>query len=255
MQNTMNFLNNWSFWAVVVASISVLLSQIPPIHEIFKGAKLDLDIYSRVSITHKVGNPNLQIYLLLSNVGGRRVKETNINVVISTSEDHEIELPAQNFYKNQNDEVTLIFTKFNLEPKEEWSHSVNFYRLYDRDDEKQYLKMENDLSTDYKLYKEKSKDNNESNETYEHPINLVQPVFEFFERKHFWKVGEYKMSIRVSTDFESANITKNYRFTIFESHEETLNLIKDYYKYGGGLYWTPNIKTAVFLDTIEVAEN
>lgn len=251
----MTFLNNWSFWAVVVASISVLLSQIPPIHEILKGAKLDLDIYNKVSITHKIGNPNLQIYLLLTNVGGRRVKVTGINAVISSSEDREINLPAQNFYKNQNDKDTLIFTKLNLEPKEEWAHSINFLRFFDRNDEKQYLKMENDLYTDFKLYKEKTKDANENNETYEHPINLVEPVFEFFEKKHFWKAGEYKMSIHISTDFESANITKNYRFTIFESHEETLNSIKDYYKYGGGLYWPPNIKTAVFLDAIEVAEH
>ena len=50
---------NWSFWAVVVAAIAVFLSQIPPIKELIKSAKLDFEVYSKISITHKLGN---QIY-------------------------------------------------------------------------------------------------------------------------------------------------------------------------------------------------
>lgn len=106
----MNFLNNWSFWAVVVASISVLLSQIPPIHEILKGAKLDLEIYHRITITHKIGNPNLQVYLLLSNVGGQKVKVVGINAIISRSESDEINLPAQNYYQRKMIK-TLLFSR------------------------------------------------------------------------------------------------------------------------------------------------
>ena len=34
---------NWSFWAVVVAVIAVILSQIPPIKELIKKVTLDLE--------------------------------------------------------------------------------------------------------------------------------------------------------------------------------------------------------------------
>lgn len=252
MQNTMNLLNNWAFWAVVVATISVLLSQMPPIHQILKGAKLDLEIHNRISITHKIGNPNLQIYLLLSNVGGKRVKVIGINAVISRNESHKIVLPAQNFYPKKIDQDAVIFTRFNLDPKEEWEHTTIFLKYFDRDEEKAYLKMENDLRADYKIHKEKSKISDDNLEMYEHPKKLVAPVFEFYEQKYFWKAGEYTMSINVITDNPSTNITKIYRFTVFESHEEMLNSVKDYYKYGGGLYWNPNINTSV---SIEVTEN
>lgn len=59
---------NWSFWAVVVALCAVVLSQIPPIHLLLKKAKLDLELYSRIHLTHKVGNPNLQLHLIISNI-------------------------------------------------------------------------------------------------------------------------------------------------------------------------------------------
>lgn len=253
--NTMTFLNNWSFWAVFVASISVLLSQIPPIHEILKGAKLDLDIYHRITITHKIGNPNLQVYLLLSNVGGQKIKVLGINAVISRSESDEINLPAQSYFQKKGDQETVIFTRFNLDPNEEWEHSTLFLNFFDRDDEKAYLKMENNLRADYKIYKENSKTSGNNTEIYEHPKKLVEPVFQFYEKNYFWKAGEYTMSINVITNNQSVNIRKNYRFTIFESHEETLNSIKDYYKYGGGLYWNPDNNHIINIDVHEAAEN
>jgi hypothetical protein len=251
----MNFLNNWSFWAVIVASISVLLSQIPPIHEIIKGAKLDLEIYHRITITHKIGNPILQVYLLLSNVGGQTVKVVGINAIISRSESDEINLPAQTYYQKKDDQNTVIFTRFNLDPNKGWEHSTNFLKFFDRDDEKAYQKMENDLHADYRIHKENSKTSGDNTEIYEHPKKLVEPVFQFYTKNYFWKAGEYSMSINIITDNQSVNITKNYRFTIFESHEETLNLIKDFYKYGGSLYWNPDVNHSIHIDVLEVTEN
>jgi hypothetical protein len=47
---------DWSFWAVVVAAIAIVFSQLPPIHYLIKKVKIDLELYSKISITHKVGN-------------------------------------------------------------------------------------------------------------------------------------------------------------------------------------------------------
>jgi len=58
---------NWSFWAVVFAAIAIALSQLPPIRLWFKKAKLEIELYSKIAITHKVGNPNLQLHLIINN--------------------------------------------------------------------------------------------------------------------------------------------------------------------------------------------
>ena len=65
--------SDWSFWAVIVAATAIVLSQIPPIHLLLKKAKIDLELHSRIVITHKVGNPNIVLPLIISNVGGRFV--------------------------------------------------------------------------------------------------------------------------------------------------------------------------------------
>lgn len=59
------------------------------------------------------------------------------------------------------------------------------------------------------------------------------------------------MSVVVTTDSKTADIRKSYRFTLFESHTETLSSIKEHFKYGGGIYWNPSIQTNVILEVTE----
>ncbi|PKH86926.1 hypothetical protein [Colwellia sp. Bg11-28] len=247
------FYLDWSFWAVIVAFLAIFLSQIPPIRTLLKRAKLELELYSKVSISHKLGNPNLQLHLIINNIGGRRVRVKDINVSISRDSAPVVDFPAQTYLQNQNDQNTVLFTTFALEPKQEWAHITNFLNFFNRENEKEYQKIEGDLLSDFRVYKKttKGKENTENEDFYEHPDNLVQPVYQFFEKHFCWKAGEYTMNINVVTDSESANITKKYRFTIFESHTDTLTSIKDHFKYGGGTYWNPKIQTSVVLELTE----
>lgn len=61
---------DWSFWAVVVAAIAIVLSQLPPVLRWFRRTRIDLETYSRILITHKFGNPNLQLHLILTMLEG-----------------------------------------------------------------------------------------------------------------------------------------------------------------------------------------
>jgi|GEM_PF-603434 len=254
MQNaTIPLYLDWPFWTVIVALIAVVLSQIPPIHIILKKAKLDLELYSKLSLTHKLGNPNLQLHLIINNIGGRRVRVKSINAILSRDSVHIVKFPAQNYLQNQNDQSTVLFTTFSLDPQKEWAHITNFLNFFSREDEKQYQKIEGDLLSDFRAFKKNTSGriSAETEDLYEHSDELVRPAFEFFQKRFCWEPGEYKMSIHVETDFKSANITKNYRFTVFESHTETLTSIKEYFKYGGGIYWSPKLQTSVILEVAE----
>ena len=58
------------------------------------------------------------------------------------------------------------------------------------------------------------------------------------------------MSVNIETDISSANITKSYQFTIFESHEERLKAICEHYKFGGGVIYDPKIQTNIWFNII-----
>jgi len=244
------FYLNWTFWAVVVALIAVILSQIPPIKELMKKAKLDLEVYSKISITHKVGNPNLQLHLILTNIGGRNIRIKDISVSISRDEVKLTSLPAQNYLQSQNDQSTLLFTTFSLAPTQQWPHITNFLNFFNREDEKEYQKIEGAMTADYR---EKAKETEtEKGHMIEHPKELADQAMDFFNAKFIWKSGEYLLKVNVKTTNDIANISKKYRLTIFESHTEQLMAITEHYKLGGGIWWNPErVPTSVILPITE----
>jgi hypothetical protein len=80
---------------------------------------------------------------------------------------------------------------------------------------------------------------------------FVQLFHDFFNRHFIWNSGEYQLAINVTTDQEKANISKTYRFTVFESHTDQLKAITEHFKYGGGIWWDPNIPVSVILEIKE----
>src|SRR3990172_1109484 len=115
--NTVPLYADWSFWAVVVAAIAILLSQLPPVHQVVRRAKLTMELYTRAHITHKVGNPNVQLHIILSNVGGRSIRIRGMALKVRRDGKDLAALPAQNYLQNPNDERTVLFTTFSLSPK------------------------------------------------------------------------------------------------------------------------------------------
>ncbi|MFM5113469.1 hypothetical protein ACEUAG_05855 [Aeromonas hydrophila] len=237
---------DWSFWAVVVAVLAIILSQIPPILSLFKGAKLEIEPYSKIAITHKVGNPNLQLHLIINNVGGREIRVKDIHVDIELDGTKIGTLPAQNYLQSQSDKNTLLFTTFSIKPGEEWAHIINFLNYFNREDENKFRTLEKEMLSDLHA-KQKALDN-APKELIEIESKLVQPFHAFFDSKFIWKAGEYNINVIVTTNITKANLNKQYRFTIFESHVSQLKAITEYFKYGGGISWDPNIQTNIIVD-------
>lgn len=131
-------ITDWKFWSALIAFLALILSQLPPIHILVRRAKLDLEVYSRIMITHKVGNPNLQIHLILRNVGGRTIRVKKMYAKISRDDNSVMHLPAQNYVASPKDNQLVLLTSFDLKPRTEWSHLVNFLNYFDRNEEKLY---------------------------------------------------------------------------------------------------------------------
>jgi hypothetical protein len=255
MQPPSNSLSlDWSFWAVIVAAIAVILSQLPPIKMWFKKAKLDLEVYSKISITNKLGNPNLTLHLILTNIGGRKTRIKDIYVSLSRDGKELPSLPAVNFLQNQNDKNSMLFTNFSLAPHQEWAHITNFLQFFDREEEKEFQNLKKDMLTDYReqseLIKGEEKDETiikEKTSAIEHPNELTDRALSFFDSKFIWVPGEYLMRVNVLTSDDKANISREYRFTIFESETEQQKGHTKNYKLGGDIWWDP---TSVDINTI-----
>ncbi len=174
---------DWSFWAVVLAAIAVILSQLPPIHQLVRPGKLSMELYSRIHITHKIGNPNVSLHVILTNTGGRSVRVKGITLRLGRDGKDVAVLPAQNYLQEPNDKTTVLFTSFFVKPKEEWAHIVNFLNYFSRADEKKYRAAELALKTNI-LEKRQLPQNKDR--LVEADSGHVRAFDEMFDEKFVW---------------------------------------------------------------------
>lgn len=230
---TFDIITDWKFWSALIALLALILSQLPPMHIFIRKAKLDLEVYSRIFITHKVGNPNLQIHLILRNVGGRTIRVRRMSANISRDNEKIMSLPAQNYVANPINNQLVLLTSFDLKPQKEWSHLVSFLNYFNRNDERLYREAE------IKLKNEISRRIDESGE--KNPVvvppKIVEPFNKLLESNFKWFEGDYLLEIVIETDTPRANVSRKYRFTIFESQTESLMDHKKGYPSGDAIFW------------------
>ncbi len=56
---------NWTFWTAVIALAALVLSQFPPLYGLLRPGRLGGELYSRVVLQHKLGNPNARVNVIL----------------------------------------------------------------------------------------------------------------------------------------------------------------------------------------------
>jgi hypothetical protein len=248
MAQVMSVPYNWTFWAVVIAALALILSQLPPIHDLLKRTKVNMELYSRILITHRVGNPNVQLHLILSNVGGKVVRIKGANIVLKREGNVVATLPAQNYLQDPNDKTTVLFTPFSLKLRDDWTHIVNFFKFFSREDEKKYrsaeLKLKENIGEKLKLPENKDK-------LVEAEPEYIQPFIDMHKAFFKWQPGEYEMHISIDAVPKKAGLQKNYRFTLFESDSNELAKSFDEYKFGDGLYWSSDRPKGVLVEIVE----
>ena len=89
------FYQDWQFWSAIVATVALLLSQLPPLHILFRRAGLKCEAFSRIHLTHRIGNPNAQWHLIIENTGGKPVRVKSIALQFRRNGSEIITLQAQ----------------------------------------------------------------------------------------------------------------------------------------------------------------
>jgi len=223
-------------WSVVIAILALALSQLPPLHKLFRKGKLELDVYEKGSVTHMLGNPNMQLHLILNNVGGKTVTIKSIRATLELDGQVISDIKGQNYIKNADNNGQVILTKFKLKSGEEWAHTANFFNNFSKTDEKQcksiIKRVRDSILEQYKLKNETPK------ELIETTPELIEEMNKFFAKNFKWETGEYKLVISVESERQEQNIAKEFRFTLFESDSDELKEYATKYRYGEGIYYS-----------------
>lgn len=228
------FYLDWTFWAVVIAALAVVLSQLPPLKELLRPGRVSIELYSRIAVGHKVGNPNIQEHVILRNAGGRAVMIGGMFLRIRRDKKDIAVLPGQTYLQQPNDTSTVLLTSFTLKAKDEWAHIVNFLEFFQRTDEKKYRAAEQTLKNDIAAKKQlpQNKDKIVDGEP-EH----VAPLLAMFDEKFIWQAGEYDVEVVVEAADHEVFAKQKYRFTLYESDSDQLTSSKNGFKIGDGIFY------------------
>lgn len=224
---------DWGFWSAFAAAAAIVLSQLPPIYLWFRPRRLEVEVHSRMQVTHKIGNANVIMYVMVRNTGGRVLRVKSMQLSLTRDDISLGTFPAQSYYKESDSKSTVLFVPFSLKPDEVWSHTAVFFTNFDRATEKAYRQNESALRQDI-TNKVAARDPNDKQAVIGDPA-LIAPFMTLFDQKFLWSPGEYVITLNVSTEDTNAAFTRKYRFTLYESDTAELRSHTEDYKFGGGI--------------------
>jgi len=240
---------DWQFWSAVLALLALALSQLPPVHLWFRPRRLDVEVHSRLQVTHKVGNPNVGMYVGIRNTGGRELRIRATSLVVSREGTSLGTLPAQNYFETPSSQSSVLFVPFSLKPGETWAHGANFLQLFDRATEKQYRESESALGSDIRRKLAARAEGDK--QAVEAEPHLVKPFLDLFERLFVWLPGEYVVELKVDAEPGATSFSKKYRFTLYESDSQELKSQIEDYPYGGGLSYNVDRHAGAFVPLVQ----
>ncbi|HEY3399631.1 MAG TPA: hypothetical protein VGK03_03280 [Geothrix sp.] len=242
------FYLDWRFWSVIASFSAIILSQLSPIRTWFRRAKLEIEVYSRVMVNHKVGYPNVQLHLILTNTGGKLLKIKSISLMLKRGDEDTFSLPAQNFFHLPTDKESRLLTPFKLKSGEDWGHIVTFFNHFSRIEDKEYRQIESNLRAD--INDKRAFLTNKEIDVAADQGN-VDPIIALFEKKFRWQPGEYELELQIEAEPSPSVPSSKFRFTLFESDSQELRDIQKGYRFGAGVYYEPPRMTGLFLPLVK----
>lgn len=229
------FYQDSNTYAVIIALAAFILSLIPYLKKLRNG-KLDLDIYNMIWITHSVGNPIIEMSLIIKNIGGRDISVKNINIELIRDGERLINLPLKHYFQKTTDKQPLLFRKFTLVANAEWNYNCRFLNFLKREDNKLFKDSDKKLRNELRRLKQLPENTN--------PISIVHTDESFteafkilFDKYFIWKEGNYTLKLNIETENNTNNINKSFNFTIFKSLETEFIDHKSDYTSGDRINW------------------
>lgn len=243
------FYLDWTFWAAALALVAIVLSQLPPLHLLLRPKRLDVEVHSRIGVTHMVGNPNASVVVSIRNTGGRELRVRSLSLDVLRDGKPLGVLPAQNYFETPSSQSSVLFVPLSLKPGETWAHSVLFLNFFDRLTEKQFRENVSALKSDIRD-KLRARAEDDKNLVLANAV-LVEPFQRLFETLFVWQPGEYVCELKVNAEPGSASYSKKYRFTLYESDTSDLRQHCDDYKHGSGLVYTSEGHGSIYIPLTE----
>jgi hypothetical protein len=237
------FYADWKFWSFVASAIAIVLSQIPPLRVLLRRSKLSIDVHDRIWVTHDIGYPVVDLFVALSNDGGKPVTVKGFELRIEREGGTPVVLHARSYFETTSSQSPLLMVPQTLLPEARWGHPVKFLMDVPRLEEREVATHRLALQSDIAGKVARSKVEGRGGQLQRAEPERVVPLRRLFEQHFSWLAGDYRIDLVVKSD--DGDRRAAYKFVLFESESDGLRALADDYETGEAVFFVSN-RPAVF---------
>ncbi len=233
----MSWYKQTSVWGVVISVIALALTQLPPVGTWITRTKIEVELSKRVGLGNAIGIPGYQIFLNLKNGSNRTVDvaKFHLNLTYPTGARKRIE--AQTYVKaisGQNFPQEFPMTAISIGVGTNWSEMVSFYPAFSPSDDEELGTHR--LRISQSIFSKAQGQPQQFAQLVAADSQVVDPAIKFFTRKFDLEKGTYKVVLEAVVNGSSVTL-KEFTFTLYDYHIETLRSQVQDYKFGAGIYF------------------
>lgn len=240
---------DWNFWIALLALISFIVSVFPKMSKFFKKKIFEIEAHTHIGITHKFGNPNINIYIDIKNAGGIDVKVKDIKLKVYRDGNFIQDLVGWSYALGSGQEKDSLLVPFILKSGDDWAGFLRFVGILTRNEHREINEQRAALRNDILEKRERNKTEGREDDIAIADQILVRPFLERLENKYIWGPGEYEIVLDINSSPNVRLINKKFRFIIYESDDQEMRSDAEGYSSGEGVYFDlPDRHNGVFLD-------
>lgn len=237
---------DWTFWSFVVAAIALLVSLAGPISRVVGPKKIAVELPGTVALDHYVGDPTLNLYMEIRNIGSVPVRIKSISADIKRDDGSGLAIQGWLYFEKSNLQQGLLLTPFSLKSKESWANHVRFYNIPSRQKDRRIRTAIGALKKEISRLQGELAPVARSSTVVSASEGFCEPLREMASANFFWLPGEYRLDIRVATEPVAASATKAFRFVLYEGDSSDLRSAVERYSTGNQVwYWSEDFSIHV----------
>ena len=186
-------------WSAIIALLALILSQLPPVHQLLRRRALHIVIPEYLSLYHFLGNLNLLGFVALHNTGGKTLTVAKIDCIM-TSDNSVWHLPGLMYQSHQSQgggqQNMEFFVEWSvLKPDEHWSETVHFFKPWTVQEEEDATEIIGRIRNN--IYAKLAQQPSEAPKILvEADEDLVREAKEFFQKRFQLAKGNYRLPPR-----------------------------------------------------------
>jgi len=196
----MAWYKNTSLWSVLIASVAIVLSQLPPIITWVPRPKIEVQHTDRIGINNAIGIIGYNLNVELRNIGNTDIQIEKMILEISRPDGKVISYPAENFTRISTGNtvpVALPITSISIPRNGAWSEMVFFNRQVSTQDEELFLKIRQDIAQSIFDKQQKEGERFDIRASIPADDDVVEAAMNFFTENFDLEKGNYIRDILI----------------------------------------------------------